>query len=109
MIYLASPYTHSDHELRALRYDAAVNYVRHAATELNQIIYSPIVHWHPVALVHLLPGDHKFWLKQNLGMLQRATELHVLMLDGYNESVGVAVEIEYAQNQLLPINYVQPV
>ena len=55
MIYLASPYTHHDPEVRLERYRAVC---RAAAGLIRQgrVVFSPIAHSHAIT-EHGLPGD----------------------------------------------------
>jgi hypothetical protein len=92
MIYLASPYTHTDPDVMQERFE----YVRAAAAEMlarGEIVYSPIVHGHAIATAHDLPTDFEFWMRHSFAMLERADNLYVLRLDGWLESRGVTAEI----------------
>jgi len=102
MIYLASPYTHDDPSIREARYlKAAAETVRLAG--LRHVVYSPIVHWHEVAKRHFLPHDASFWEHQNRSMLELATTLYILTLDGWKESLGVTQETLWAKQLHIPI------
>lgn len=104
MIYLASPYTHVEEwrvEDRFKRACAAVARL----SELGLVVYSPIVHFHPVSVRHKLPGDFAFWKRINFAMIDKADELRVLQLYGWEDSIGVKAEIEYARGLALPIKY----
>lgn len=71
----------------------------------GRFVYSPIVHCHPVAISYGLPRDFQFWKDYNYHMLVRSDELLVLCLPGWQESVGVTQEIEWAKAFGLPIAY----
>jgi hypothetical protein len=103
VIYIASPYSHPDASVREARYRAACE---KAAAMLRDglRVYSPIVHSHPLALLGL-PGDWAFWAEQNAAMLERASSVVVLTLDGWEESRGIAAEVEIARALHLPIRY----
>jgi hypothetical protein len=79
----------------------------HCATMLKHglIVYSPIVHCHELALRHDMPHAFEFWQHYNQGMLDVATELVILQLDGWQESVGLKGEAEYAAAIQLPISF----
>lgn len=107
MIYLASPYSHKDHEVMENRFVAA----REACaflTKAGKLVYSPIVHWHPVAEAHDLPRDFLFWSKLNFSMIRRCEEVHVLCLNNWNNSLGVSAEIEFAKSAFMNVHYVEP-
>lgn len=48
------------------------------------------------------------WMKMDLPILKNADELHVLCLDGWRTSRGVAREIEFAEQLGIPVKQVFP-
>ena len=106
MIYLASPYSHPDPAIREERFRAACR----AAAQLmriGNIVFSPIVHSHPIAL-HGLPTDWRFWERHDREHLVRCDEVVVLMLNGWQESEGVHAEIRIAAELGKPVRYLEP-
>jgi nucleoside 2-deoxyribosyltransferase len=103
VIYLASPYTHADPDVREQRFQSAC---RKTADLLRngRLVYSPIVHSHPLSLLGL-PGDWPFWAAHNRAMLARSTSLLVLQLDGWEQSRGVAAEIGIAEALGIPVAF----
>jgi hypothetical protein len=104
MIYLASPYSHPDSVVRAQRHRdvcrAAV-----ALIKLGHAVYSPIAHSH--ALVeHGLPIDWSFWERHDRNHLAHCDEVVVLMLDGWEASVGVREEVRIANEINKPVRYI---
>ena len=108
MIYLASPYSSPDPAVMQDRYERALA-VAAMLTNKGQVVYSPIVHYHPMACVHDLPRDFSFWAKINFWMISRADSLYVLKLGGWQESVGVAAEIDYARKMRKQVVYLEPI
>lgn len=104
MIYLASPYSHDSDVIRLQRYEAVLDYVAKVIT--TQVIYSPIMHFHDLAERYSFPKGYDFWQRVNEGILFRCNALHVLMLDGYEESTGVNAEIKFARTNHIPVVYV---
>lgn len=102
MLYLASPYSHPDREVMEDRYHAALFTVARLV-RVGQIPYCPIVHFHEVARWHKLPTDAAYWSRINVAMLRLADSLYVLRLDGWDQSVGVRAEIEFAEAYGKPI------
>lgn len=102
MIYLASPYTHQDRGIMHFRFDRACEAVAQLCQQ-GEVPYSPIVHFHLVSIRHRLPGDFPYWERANLHMLARAEQMLVLQLDGWEQSVGVAAEIKYAEEANIPV------
>lgn len=109
MIYLASPYFHSDPAVMQARYEAAVR----AAGKLiadGVHVFSPIVHNHPVRVESgRIPGDHKFWLDYDRWFLEKCSKLIVLKLDGWQDSVGVGDEVSYANDRHIPVEFMNPI
>lgn len=106
MIYLASPYSHSDPSVRDARFHA----VCQAAAELmrsGQHVFSPIAHSHPIAM-HGLPTDWSYWEVYARWHLERCDEVLVLTLDGWQESVGIAAEVRIAAELDKPVRYLSP-
>jgi nucleoside 2-deoxyribosyltransferase len=104
-LYLASPYTHKDRAVRLLRHRQAVK----KAAQLmlgGAAVFSPIAHSHDIGLFLDRPVDHDFWMMQDLPLLKHADRLMVLRLDGWMESRGMAAEIEYAEANGIPIEYI---
>lgn len=94
MIYLASPYTHPDPAVMQRRFEDA-RAATAALLSRGEIVYSPIVHGHAIAIAHDLPKDWGFWQRHCFAMLERADNLYVLMLDGWEQSRGVRAELDW--------------
>jgi|SRR6516225_289064 hypothetical protein len=103
MIYLASPYSHPDAGIREQRFQAAC---RAAATLLRSghCVFSPVVHSHPL-VAHGLPTGWAFWQHVDLEHLRWCDVVVVLMLEGWEESVGVQAEIRTARALGKPVRY----
>ena len=107
MIYLSSPYSHPEALVRAARFRLACEAVAKMLRAGEHVI-SPIVHCHPVAIAHDLPTDFAFWQAYNRDTLKRCDRMVVLKLAGWEESVGVAGEIEMAAEFNIPVEYREP-
>jgi hypothetical protein len=94
-IYVASPYSHPDPDIREKRFLAVRSYVGKMLKD-GVPVFSPIVHCHQIALDFGLPTDASFWRNYAAAMLRNASYLHVLTLPGWEESIGVAYEIGLA-------------
>lgn len=107
MIYLASPYTDPDPEVRLSRYTSACNACAYLLKQGN-IVYSPIVHWHTIANTHNLPKDFAFWREQDEHMIRLSDTFAVLQLEGWTDSKGVLSELNYASLLGKNIVYLSP-
>jgi len=106
-IYLASPYSHPDPAVREARYVAACKKTAQYAKK-GIAVFAPIVHSHPVA-AYMDPADcmnFDLWMKLDLPILKDAAEMHILCIDGWRSSKGVAREIEFAQYNGIPTKQV---
>lgn len=105
MIYLAQPYSHPDPTVREQRFREACR-VTAALVHAGHVVFSPVVHSHFLS-EHGLPNTWSFWRKQDQIFLERADSLVVLMLPGWQESVGVRGEIEIARELGKPTVYLE--
>lgn len=102
--YLASPYSHTNPEIREERFRLAEQALAHLL-DRSVWTYSPIVHCHALSLRFDLPVSFDFWQEYNFAMLERAIELMVLTLPGWEVSRGVNEEIEFATDKGIPVTY----
>ena len=107
MIYIASPYSHPDRSVMELRYRYVMNYVDYLLKK-GEFAYSPIVYGHEIAKYHSLPTDANFWKNWDEAMMRRCDVLHFYLLDGWKESNGMMMELNYAEENGMPIVYVEP-
>lgn len=60
------------------------------------MVHSPIVEHHELAWTYMLPTEADFWERQNRRVLEACDFLFVLTLPGWEDSKGLAQEIEWA-------------
>jgi hypothetical protein len=107
MIYLASPYSHTDPAVMQARHDA----VCRAAARLmdkGHKVFSPIAHSHAIAVAGGLARGWEFWQEIDFEWIRMCGAVWVLCLDGWLESKGVAAELRYAQAMQLPVTLIDP-
>ena len=107
-IYLCVPYSHALQEVRQVRFEL-VNKLAAQLMVKGNIVFSPISHGHSIAQAGSLPTDWKFWKQTSMSFISWADEVHVYMLEGWKESIGVTKEIEYARALQTPIFYIDHV
>lgn len=103
MIYLASPYSYNNGPVSL---QSQIKHARFKMVEFqtflffknNRPVLSPIVHNRELAGHYSLPGSFKYWKKMNRAWLRCCSELHVLRLPGWEKSVGVVGEMEFADS-----------
>ena len=102
--YIASPYSHPDPKVMAKRREDAqrvedtIN-----ATYGHATAYSPIAQTVSMRNQGSVPKEG--WYLKDFSDLVNKDMLIVLMLEGWETSIGVALEISFALGKGIPINY----
>ncbi len=105
-IFVAGPYNHHNAEIKRQRIDLIVGY----CVELFQNGDSPISPlMMGMAMVKLanLPTDTETWVVYSETLMTGCDELHVLMLEGWEISVGIQAEVAAAKKLNIPIKYIK--
>lgn len=104
-IYVGTPYTKFAAGLEEANRQASVGTA--ILMRMGFRCLSPIAHSHAVAVLGGVdPLDWTIWKDQNEPLMAAASALVVLKLDGWEESVGLAHEIEAFASACKPIVYV---
>lgn len=106
LVYLATPYSHPDPYIRTLRFHR-VSKVAGVLMDRGVVLFSPISHTHPIAEMHQLPKDWNYWKRYDQIMLKNCSMLVVLMLEGWEASIGVKGEVEIAKELGIPVIYLR--
>lgn len=107
LIYLASPYSHHDPDVREERYLAACKATARLMEE-GHVVFCPIAHSHPIEVLGMQGVQSgSFWKRQDIAILRHASELMVLCIEGWKESTGIKWEIETAGQLGIPVSYVE--
>lgn len=106
MIYLASPYSHSDPLVRKTRYLLAMQCCAALINGGREFVWSPIVHCHEMAEAYSLPTDAEFWKEYNFDFMRRADKMYILRIPGWDESKGIKMEIEFCELIGIPHTFV---
>jgi hypothetical protein len=106
--YLATPYSkYKGGDLEAAFIEAS----QQAAILVRAGIpvFSPIAHSHSVAMHgELDPFDHSIWLEADRTFMEAAKGIIVCTMPGWNESYGVAQEVEAFQRMGKPVVFMTP-
>lgn len=95
-IYLLSPYTHTDPDIRQDRHDKAC-FAAAVLIRAGYNVFSPIAHSHTISQHAGNDCDSRFWTELDLSFLEAwADEARVLMLDGWLGSDGIKTEFAAA-------------
>ena len=105
--YLASPYADPDEAVRERRYEE-VSQVVVKMLRAGRVVFSPIACNHPLVGFGV-PTGWDFWGPIDTAMIAICSEVVVLKLDGWEESEGIKLEIEFAEKIGKPVRYMDPV
>ena len=108
LIYLASPYSHPDKKIMRKRYEHALRCTAFIMSN-GVLVFSPIVHSHPISEKYNLPCGWDFWERFDTRLISASDQVWVLKLDGWRTSVGVQAEIKIAEKADKPIRYLEQV
>lgn len=110
MIFISAPYTSStgNKDEEKERYNHVCRYAA-KLTKAGNVVQSPILIGHQLLHLENIPGDYTFWKNISITTLLHCDAVHILMLDGWDKSVGVRDEIEHAKLLNMPIEYIAPV
>lgn len=107
IIYLASPYSSPDPELKVWRFEQAAKAAAKILSD-GELVFAPIPMTHPMAIYGDLSGAWEQWEKFDSYMLSLCHEMRILMLEGWQDSKGVAAEKALAYKLGIPVTYMEP-
>lgn len=103
--YLASPYTHDNAFVRNMRYEAVI-YVASTLTKRGYRFIEPIAMCHDQSSKYGLPGGYEYWKDRDRDLIRRADAVLVVTLPGWETSIGVQDEINYAKRLGRTVEYI---
>jgi hypothetical protein len=106
LVYLAVPYSHEDPAIRQQRFERVSRVAARLMME-GHLIFSPISHTHQMCIEHEMPTDWEFWQKHCLAFVSASSRMIVLKLDGWELSVGVRAEMEFASRMGIRIEFME--
>lgn len=103
MIYLAIPYTYDTVKSFEIANRVAAKLINH-----GHVVFSPISHSHAIAdyLEPKLRTDQEFWMRQDIPMLEKCSEVYLIYTGDYNliqNSKGVQQELARARELGIPV------
>lgn len=106
LVYLGIPYTGTKDEMN---FRASVaDIVARDLSYKGVMVYSPISSWHHIAIEYNMPTEYTFWKDMCESFLSRCDKLIVIRLPGWETSVGLQGEIEFARENGIEIEYFDP-
>lgn len=107
LCYLGSPYTRFKPSIGAAFAETARIAAR--LLRLKVAVFSPIVHCHPLSTFGRIdPLDHSIWLPFNEPFLRVCDTLLVAHMEGWEDSYGIKIEIEFFEKANKPIYDLDP-
>ncbi len=105
-IYLASPYSHKDKRIERKREKQVTEIAALMTRDYGYSMFLPITQSYQMCKVlPELGGSFEKWKKIDLFEVRHSTEVWVVMLDGWKESIGVKAEIKLAKRLKKPVRY----
>jgi hypothetical protein len=84
VIYVASPYTHSDPNVIEENYRKVAELAAFLCSQ-GMVALSPIVYGHTLISFREMPNDWAFWNNFCISLLNKSDELWVYKMDGINQ------------------------
>lgn len=105
--YLALPYSDDSEDMMCWRADVS-DFIFSELSKEGRSLYAPISSAHHVAKKYGMPRDWKFWKKLDEEFLSVCGKIIVIMLPGWEASVGLTAELKLAEELGLPIEWLDP-
>jgi len=106
-IYIASPYSGSS-DLMHRRWEQTLDVIGELIERYqDHVFYSPILHFHSLAMRRDLPKHYNYWQRVNKSMIVACHQLWYLTLDGWFDSIGLRSEVRFAHYLNHPIREIQ--
>lgn len=105
LIYVSSPYTHSDSSVVENRMKCVTEYLAQLSAE-RKIAFSPLLMHYCFDCGVELPKDYDFWRNHCLTLLSKSDVMHVLLLPGWEDSNGVKDEMDFTLAHNIPFEFI---
>ena len=106
IVFISSPYTHSSEEVMWKRFELTSKIVAKIVST-GVVAISPVIYGHTLSQYEEMPLDWEFWKNYCESFLIKSDKVLVLMIDGWLESTGVKAEIEFANKNGIPVEYIE--
>lgn len=106
LIYIGSPYSHSEKIVMEENFKRVSRLAAKLCAE-GVVAFSPITYGHTLLDFHEMPHTWDFWQNFCITFLDHADKLVVYKMPGWENSKGLAAEIEYAKENNIPVEYIE--
>jgi hypothetical protein len=107
LYYLGAPYSAPTEAEKAERLKKVTEFAARKIAE-GVVVYSPLTHNGAIIATGLMPQGFQYWEALDGEMFKRCDALMVLKLPGWENSVGLKKELEWAAAQGKPVEYHEP-
>lgn len=106
MLYLATPYSHENPEIRRERYLKACR-ITAVLMKAGIPVFSPLLNSVPAVEEGGLELEHDGFLAIDLPILRRCEEVLIVDIDGWDKSKGVQTEMNEALLRSIPVTLIE--
>ena len=106
LIYLAGPYSTPDPKERNKRVKTLAKVAGKLIKDKDVYVFSPITHGHPINLSVKESIGYDYWLAFDKALLDTCDEMWIADLPGWENSKGIAEEINHCNTNGKPIRMV---
>ncbi|NCU40025.1 DUF1937 family protein, partial [Candidatus Falkowbacteria bacterium] len=104
MIYVISPFWHEDADVREKRRAINISYAD-MLIKRGEMVFSPLK-YSEKNINSNSASSESYWLDFDIEIMRGCDTAHVLQIDGWKESKGVANEIDWAKKNNMEIKYI---
>lgn len=106
LVYIGSPYSHPDKDVMEKNFRLVSTFAANLCAE-GRVAFSPITYGHTLLGFREMPHTWEFWQNFCLSFLAQSDELMVYKMPGWENSRGLAEEIEFAKELGIKITYIE--
>lgn len=107
LVYLASPYSSVENKEELMK---DLFFIAHDFMRRNKgtTVVSPLFYHYSVNVVPGVDGDWNFWKNYSIDLLRSCNAMLINATEGWDKSIGLLQEIEFAKSIGLMITHVSP-
>lgn len=106
LVYIGSPYSNPDPAVREENFNIVSRLAARKCSN-GKVAFSPITYGHTLIGFKHMPTNWEFWKSFCLAFLEHADELLVYKMPGWENSRGLAEEIEFAIERNIKITWLE--
>lgn len=108
MIFVSIPYNHPDPAVIDRRVEVLIDYTAKLLAQ-GHVVSSPVLVYHQVVkkYPHLFTDvEYFFWEQASCQQLKSCDVVHLLMMEGWDKSTGVKLELGWADKLCIPVKQI---